>query len=268
MDNPLGPGLAEKLVDHPEPRRYNERESSLGRRPRRDGIRLRPPYRRQEETMRTASLLRHVLVIVALTAAGAWAHPQDTIDLTLPPNEAGQQGGLYYWSAAGAATIWQETNTKIDGGMFAWPDGRSHVRGTKVPVTGTDVPARPDGRNVLGLQIHNACYGTFPSACDPAKGCQLQCNNRVPGPDCLNCHHQGIYLFTYLPWGYFANGRWVDGSKADCEAWGGQFVTKDTIRYQPPDYPDGYTDALLVSHNGTPASQCFPTGYGRKPVTP
>jgi hypothetical protein len=207
--------------------------------------------------------------VLSVTAAGA--HNQSTIDATIPPNEAGIEGGLYEWEAVGHTTIWRESNGKTDNGMFAWPDGRSHAYSTAYndskPDTIPESSARPDGRNILGLQLHNVCYGTFPAACDPAKGCRLNCSNRVPGPDCLNCHHSGVYLFTYLPWGYFANGKWVDGTKQDCEAWGGEFVERDefvTGGLVPYDTQD--PDVTLVAHLHAPATQCFPQGYGRAPT--
>jgi hypothetical protein len=169
---------------------------------------------------------------LALTAATAFAHPQTSIDATIPPNPAGLQGGVYVWNAVGQTSIWQEANGKPDGGMFA----------------------DPEGSKILGLQLHNVCYGTFPAACDPAQGCALNCTNVVPGPDCLNCHH-GDYLFTYLPWGHFANGQFVDGTAAGCAAADGVFVPKDTLLFGQ------YDD--LTKHNGIPATQCFPAGYGQ-----
>src|ERR1044072_2166671 len=185
------------------------------------------------------------MLAIVLCAASAWAHPQRSIDLTTPqPTPAGLQGGLYVWSCVGETSIWQEANGEPTNGMFA----------------------DPAGSKILGLQLHNVCLGTFtPSICDPANGpCDIGvigCANRaalVGSADCLNCHH-GNFLFSYLPWGYFgADGKFVDGTEADCLAAGGtRFVPKDRFVYGQ------YDD--LTYHSGTPATECFPPGYGRAP---
>ena len=184
--------------------------------------------------MGTTSFKRSALLALVLAAATAWAHPQSSIDATIPqPNPLDLQGGIYVWQAVGETSIWQENNGRPTDGMFA----------------------DPEGSKILGLQLHNVCYGTFPLACDPSQGCDLNCVSPV-GPDCLNCHH-GDFLFTYLPWGYFENGLFVDGTEADCVAAGGEFVPKDNLVYGQ------YDD--LTKHSGIPATQCFPPGYGKAP---
>jgi len=196
--------------------------------------------------MRIQSILKCSALALLIAAGTAGAHPQTTIDATLPENPTGLRG-FYYWEGQGVRTLWEEANGKADGGMFA----------------------DPSGTDTLGLQLHHVCYGTFsPSAC-PGDGsaCSLDCGVTIPGPDCINCHHS-VHLFTYLPWGYFAGGRWVDGTAEDCEAWGGVFVARDTLHwsYVPGQtYDTGNTEHVHLSHNRTPASQCFPAGYGKAP---
>jgi hypothetical protein len=198
--------------------------------------------------LRSAAAVAFLAVVLAAATAGA--HPQSSVDGTLPqPNPAGANGGVYEWNAVSQTSLWEETSQRLADGSL--PRGMF---------------ADPSGDKILGLQLHNVCLGTFtPSVCDPtvapcppAPNCGDPAARAAGMADCLNCHHLSAgsgWLFTYLPWGYFQSGTFVDGTQAACEAQSGTFVPKDTFLYGQ------YDD--LSKHLGVPATQCFPTGYGR-----
>lgn len=210
--------------------------------------------------MRIGATVKPAVFAVLWIASVAHAHPQTSYNLTAD----GQ--GLYYWQLQGVTGIFQETNGRATDGTFANRAGTTE----RVYTDAESQSINPSGNAVLGLQLHNVCYGTFKPVTmkSDGSGCVVNPDPALyptpsdwpAGPDCLNWHHQAC-LVSYLPWGYFVAGRYVDGSRAACEKAGGNFVPKDTL------VAGQYSD--LTAHiPNQPLTQCFPPCYGTASYDP